>query len=75
MEWNCLLETNWNDYCAFSDMTDSVFIYSNSTSANIKIKALFIFKCLKLPLQTLEIIITFVKVLTHFLDLKYGYWQ
>lgn len=61
-------------YCAFSDMTNGVFIYSNSTSANTKIE-----HCL---FSNGETAITDFSsnnnVLINsntFLDLKYGYWQ
>ena len=61
-------------YCAFSDMTNGVFIYSNSTSANTKID-----HCL---FSNGETAITDFSSNTNvlissntFLDLKYGYWQ
>ena len=61
-------------YCAFSDMTNGVFIYSNSTSANTKIE-----HCLFSNGETAitdfssnnNVLINF----NTFLDLKYGYWQ
>ena len=61
-------------YCAFSDMTNGVFIYSNSTSANTKIE-----HCLFSNGETAitdfgsnnNVLLSF----NSFLDLKYGYWQ
>lgn len=61
-------------YCAFSEMTNGLFIYSNSTSANSKIEY-----CLFTKGETAitdfssnnNILMSF----NTFLDLKYGYWQ
>ncbi len=61
-------------YCAFSDMTNGIFIYSNSTSANTKIE-----HCLFSNGETAitdfssnnNVLMSF----NTFLDLKYGYWQ
>lgn len=61
-------------YCAFSDMTNGVFIYSNSTSANTKIE-----HCLFSNGETAvtdfssnnNVLLSF----NTFLDMKYGYWQ
>lgn len=61
-------------YCAFSDMTNGVFIYSNSTSVNTKIE-----HCLFSNGETAitdfgsnnNVLLNF----NSFLDLKYGYWQ
>jgi Right handed beta helix region/Viral BACON domain len=61
-------------YCAFSDMTNGVFIYSSSTSANTKFD-----HCLFSNGETAitdfssnnNVLISF----NTFLDLKYGYWQ
>jgi hypothetical protein len=61
-------------YCAFSDMTNGIFIYSNSTSANTKID-----HCLFSNGETAvtdfssnnNVLISY----NTFLDLKYGYWQ
>ncbi len=61
-------------YCAFSDMTNGVFIYANSTSMNTKMD-----HCLFSNGETAitdfgsnnTVSISF----NTFLDLKYGYWQ
>lgn len=61
-------------YCAFSDMTNGVFIYSNSTSATTKID-----HCLFSNGETAitdfssnnNVLLSF----NTFLDMKYGYWQ
>lgn len=61
-------------YCAFSDMTNGIFIYSSSTSANTKID-----HCLFSNGETAitdfsrnnNVLISY----NTFLDLKYGYWQ
>lgn len=77
MSWNGIAffgEKLEMSYCAFSDMTNGVFIYSNSTSANTKID-----HCLFSNGETAvtdfssnnNVLLSF----NTFLDIKYGYWQ
>lgn len=77
MSWNGIAffgEKLEMSYCAFSDMTNGVFIYSNSTSANTKIE-----HCLFSNGETAvtdfssnnNVLLSF----NTFLDMKYGYWQ
>jgi hypothetical protein len=77
MSWNGIAffgEKLEMSYCAFSDMTNGVFIYSNSTSANTKID-----HCLFSNGETgvtdfsnnNNVLLSF----NTFLNVKYGYWQ
>jgi hypothetical protein len=62
------------NYCAFSDMTNGIFIYSNSTSDNTKIEHC-LFSNGEIGITDFSsnnnVLISF----NSFLDLKYGYWQ
>lgn len=61
-------------YCAFSDMTNGIFIYSNSTSPNTKINHC-LFSNGETAITDFSSNSNVLLSYNTFLDLKHGYWQ
>lgn len=85
VENNASGQTAWNgiaffgeklemSYCAFSDMTNGIFIYSNSTSANTKIEHC-LFSNGETAITDFSSNNNVLLNLNTFLNMKYGYWQ
>lgn len=61
-------------YCAFSDMINGIFIYSNATSANTKIEHC-LFSNGETAITDFSLNTNVLLSFNTFLDMKYGYWQ